>query len=131
MRTRSRRSSDSTRQSSSPGASAAEPLEIGGVTAPAGSLLFLALGAANRDPEQWGDSADVLDLARPRANEHASFGGGPHHCLGSSLARLEAKVALPQLVRRFPHMEPAYGAPAWGARMIVRGVERLPVRLHS
>ena len=43
----------------------AEPLEIGGVTAPAGSLLFLALGAANRDPEQWGDSADVLDLARP------------------------------------------------------------------
>ncbi len=109
----------------------AEPLEIGGVTAPAGSLLFLALGAANRDPEQWGDSADVLDLARPRANEHASFGGGPHHCLGSSLARLEAKVALPQLVRRFPHMEPAYGAPAWGARMIVRGVERLPVRLHS
>jgi len=109
----------------------AEPLEIGDVTAPPGSLLFLGLGAANRDPEQWGAGAELLDLARPRANEHASFGGGPHHCLGSSLARLEAKVALPQLVRRFPRMEPAYGAPAWGARMIVRGVERLPVRLHG
>jgi cytochrome P450 len=108
-----------------------ESLEIGEVTAPPGSLLYLGLGAANRDPEQWGAGAELLDLARPRANEHASFGGGPHHCLGSSLARLEAKVALPQLVRRFPRMEPAYGAPAWSARMIVRGVERLPVRLHG
>lgn len=108
-----------------------EPLHVEDIEIPAGSVLFLGLGAANHDPRKWGDSADVLDLARARANEHASFGGGPHHCLGSSLARLEARVALPRLVRRFPHMVPAYDVPQWAARMIVRGVEQLPVLLQG
>jgi cytochrome P450 len=104
-------------------------VEIGSEKVPAGALLLLGLGAANRDPEKWGDGADVLDLSRPRANEHASFGGGPHHCLGSALARLEAQVALPRLVRRFPEMAPAYDTPPWHARLMLRGVERLPVTL--
>jgi len=107
-----------------------EVLEIHGVTIPSGSVLLLGLGAANRDPDKWGVSADLLELARPRAHEHASFGGGPHHCLGSSLARLEAQVALPRLVRKFPQMVPD-DHPVWSARMVVRGVERLSVRLRD
>lgn len=105
------------------------PLEVGGVTIPAGSLLTLALGSANRDPLKWGPTADVLDVARPGANEHVAFGGGAHYCLGNALARLETRAALPRLVRRFPHMQPATAEPAWMQRITLRGVETLPVVL--
>ena len=107
-----------------------EPLEVGGVTIPGGSLVTLALGSANRDPRKWGPTADVLDVARPGANEHVSFGGGSHFCLGNALARLEAQAALPKLVRRFPRMEPAASEPAWMHRITLRGVETLPVVLR-
>jgi len=107
-----------------------EPLEVGDVTIPAGSLLTLALGSANRDPRKWGPTADVLDVARPGANEHVSFGGGPHYCLGNALARLETQAALPRLVRRFPRMRPADPVPAWMHRITLRGVETLPVVLR-
>ena len=66
------------------------PVEVGDTTIPAGSHITLSLASANRDPRKWGPTADVLDVARPGANEHVSFGGGPHFCLGNSLARLEA-----------------------------------------
>jgi cytochrome P450 len=107
-----------------------EPIEIGGVSIPAGSHLTLSLASANRDPRKWGPTADALDIARPGANEHVSFGGGAHFCLGASLARLEGKAALPRLVRRFPKMAPAYDEPAWTNRMTLRGVEKLPVTLR-
>jgi len=106
------------------------PLELGDATVPEGSVLLLGLGAANRDPHKWGPSVDILDLARPRANEHAAFGGGPHHCLGSALARLEAQIALPELVRRFPHMTPAYERPDWEPRITLRGLRELPIALR-
>ena len=108
----------------------AQPLEVGGVTIPEGSLLTLALGSANRDPRKWGPTADIVDVARPGANEHVSFGGGSHFCLGNALARLEAQVALPKLLRRFPRMEPASTEPAWMQRITLRGVETLPVVLR-
>ncbi len=107
-----------------------EPLEVGGVTIPEGSLVTLALGSANHDPRKWGPTADVLDVARPGANEHVSFGGGSHFCLGNALARLETQAALPKLVRRFPRMEPAASEPAWMHRITLRGVETLPVVLR-
>jgi cytochrome P450 len=107
-----------------------EPLEIGGVTVPAGSHITLSTAAANRDPRKWGPTADLLDIARHGANEHFAFGGGPHFCLGSSLARLEGKVALPRLLRRFPKMAPAYDEPAWSPRVALRGVDTLPVTLR-
>ncbi len=109
---------------------AADELTVGDVVIPAGSVVLLGLGAANRDPDKWGPTADRVDLAREGANTHVSFGGGPHHCLGAALARLEAQIALPRLVRRFPRMTAAYEQPAWGARMVLRGVERLPVALR-
>jgi cytochrome P450 len=107
-----------------------QPLEVGGITIPEASLITLALGSANRDPRKWGPTADILDVARPGANEHVSFGGGSHFCLGNALARLEAQVALPKLVRRFPRMEPASTEPAWMHRITLRGVETLPVVLR-
>jgi cytochrome P450 len=107
-----------------------EPLELDGVTIPEASLITLALASANRDPRKWGPTADVLDIARPGANEHVAFGGGSHFCLGNALARLEAQVALPRLVRRFPRMQPAYEEPAWTNRITLRGVESLPVALR-
>jgi cytochrome P450 len=106
------------------------PERAGGVTIPEGSLVTLALGSANRDPRKWGPTADILDVARPGANEHVSFGGGSHFCPGNALARLEAQVALPKLVRRFPRMEPASTEPAWTRRITLRGVETLPVVLR-
>ncbi|MGH2684314.1 MAG: cytochrome P450, partial [Actinomycetota bacterium] len=108
-----------------------ESVDIDGVTIPAGSHITVSLAAANRDPRKWGPSADVLDVARPGANEHVSFGGGPHFCLGASLARLEGRIALPSLLRRFPHMAPAYDEPSWIPRVALRGVETLPVTLRS
>lgn len=109
---------------------AADDLTVGDDVIPAGAVVLLGLGAANRDPDKWGPTADQVDLAREGANTHVSFGGGPHHCLGAALARLEAQIALPRLVRRFPRMAAAYQQPAWGARMVLRGVEHLPVTLR-
>lgn len=107
-----------------------EPVEVDGEMIPTGSLITLSLSSANRDPRKWGSTADVLDLARPGANEHVSFGAGSHFCLGNALARLEAQAALPKLVRRFPRMEPAYSVPTWMHRMTLRGVDTLPVTLN-
>jgi len=107
-----------------------EPLEVDGVIIPEASLITLALASANRDPRKWGPTADVLDIARPGANEHVAFGGGSHFCLGNALARLEVQVALPRLVRRFPRMQPAYAEPDWTRRITLRGVATLPVALR-
>jgi cytochrome P450 len=104
-----------------------EALVVQDVEIPAGSLVALSIASANHDPAKWGPTADVLDVARPGAAEHVSFGGGPHFCLGAALARLEAQLALPRLVRRFPRLEPAYSTPSWMRRMVLRGVETLPV----
>jgi cytochrome P450 len=107
-----------------------ESLQLDGITIPAGSLLTLALGSANRDPRKWGPTADVIDVARRGANEHVGLGGGAHYCLGNALARLEVRAALPALLRRFPRMQPATAEPVWMHRITLRGVETLPVLLR-
>jgi cytochrome P450 len=105
------------------------PCQVGDVTIPPESHITLLLASANRDPRRWGPTADRLDIGRVGANEHVSFGGGSHFCLGNSLARLESRVALPAIVRRFPRMEPAYDRPEWSPRVVLRGIDRLPVTL--
>ncbi|HJR25585.1 MAG TPA: cytochrome P450 [Acidimicrobiales bacterium] len=102
-------------------------IEVAGVTIPARSHVTLSLASANRDPRKWGPTAEVLDVARPGANEHTSFGGGPHFCLGNALARLEARIALPALIRRFPRLAPIDDAPHWERRMVLRGLAELTV----
>ena len=104
-------------------------VEIGGRAVARGSFVFTLLGAANRDPAHFGAGADRLDLRRRDAPHHLSFGGGIHHCLGAVLARTEGRVAIGALVRRFPHLELATERPAWNGRMVLRGLDELPVRL--
>jgi cytochrome P450 len=74
--------------------------EIGGVAVPAGTLVTLCIGAANRDPEQFPEP-DRLDLAR-RPNRHLAFGGGIHACAGMTLARMEGRIAIGRLLARVP-----------------------------
>jgi len=103
------------------------PMEIGGLTVEQGSFLFAILGAANRDPEHFGPNADDLDLTRRDAPHNVSFGGGIHHCLGAVLARAEARVAIGTLVRRYPALALVDAQPAWNNRMVLRGLDTLPV----
>jgi cytochrome P450 len=104
-----------------------EPFEIDGKEIEAGVFLMTALGSANRDPRKFGNDAARLDLRRADANQHVSFGGGFHSCLGAHLARLEGQVALGTLVRRFPRLELATDTPEWNGRIVLRGLSRLPL----
>jgi len=107
-----------------------EDLEVRGHRIPAHSFVFTVLGAANRDPDQFGPDADRLDLTRHNAAQHLSFGGGIHHCLGAALARAEARAAIGSLVRRFPRLALATDEPHWNGRLVLRGLEHLPVTLR-
>lgn len=75
-------------------------VEVAGVTIPAERLVLVSLPSANRDPDFIADP-DVLDIRRG-APGHLAFGHGVHHCLGAPLARMELRIALPALLRRFP-----------------------------
>lgn len=99
-------------------------VEVAGVTVPAGRELNVLLGAANHDPHRFTDP-HRFDPTRPD-NQPMSFGGGPHYCLGAALARLEARIALPALLRRFPALSLA-GPPVRRYRFVLRGYQALPL----
>ncbi|TXF73742.1 cytochrome P450 [Bacillus subtilis] len=82
---------------------AAEDIDISGVTIRQGEQVYLLLGAANRDPSIF-TRPDVFDITRS-PNPHLSFGHGHHVCLGSSLARLEAQIAINTLLQRMPSLK--------------------------
>jgi cytochrome P450 len=104
-------------------------LHVGGETIERGVFVLTCLAAANRDAAKWGPTAQDLDLARPGAAQHLAFGSGIHHCLGASLARLEGRIAMGTLIRRFPGLELAGDTPAWNGRLVLRGLDSLPVTL--
>ena len=79
---------------------AGAPVTVGGVEVPTDSWVLLLLAAANRDPRRY-PGPDRFDPWRAQSHP-LSFGAGPHFCLGAGLARLEAQVAFPQLLRRLP-----------------------------
>ncbi|MFJ6811572.1 cytochrome P450 [Streptomyces anulatus] len=108
---------------------AAEPVEIGGVTIPAGDSVFVSIGALNRDPSRFSEP-DRLEITRP-ATGHLAFGHGLHHCLGAPLARVEGAVAIGQLIARFPDIRPAVGREdlRWRFSLMLRCLESLPVIL--
>jgi cytochrome P450 len=81
---------------------ALEDVEYRGVHIPAGSIVTIVLAAANHDPEHFSPSDD-LDVTRPH-NPHVAFGHGIHFCLGVSLARMEAQIALTTLLGRLPDL---------------------------
>jgi cytochrome P450 len=103
-----------------------EPVTVGGVEISAGAFVMASLGSANRDESFWGPDASELRIGRDNARQHVSFGGGPHHCLGASLARLEASIAFEHLVARFPGLA-LDGDVVWNGRINLRGPARLPV----
>ncbi len=106
------------------------PVVVGGVDIPAGAFVMASLGSANRDEGFFGPDAAEVRIGRENARQHVSFGAGPHHCLGASLARLEASIALTQLTERFPALA-LDGEVTWNGRINLRGPAHLPVSLTS
>jgi cytochrome P450 len=112
-----------------PGASIARyvtrPVELYGRVVPAGSAMLLLVGAANRDPERYEDP-ERFDIHRKRGM-HLTFNVGLHYCLGSALARLEGRVALEEILRRWPTWEVDWDETKFQQTSTVRGWERLPL----
>lgn len=106
------------------GRPAAADTVIGGEEIPAGTYLSTMLGAANRDPARFQDP-DRFDPTRTGGGV-LSFGAGIHFCLGAPLARLEAGLALPALLRRFPKLELA-AEPTRRESFNLRGYDAVPV----
>jgi pimeloyl-[acyl-carrier protein] synthase len=101
-------------------------VELGGREIPSGSMIIVAIGAANRDPSHFPDP-DRLDIARAD-NRHVSFGFGIHFCLGAPLARVEGQIALGTLLRRMPDLALQTGATLdWRESSALRGLKRFPV----
>ncbi len=103
-----------------------EAVEIGGLRVAAGTNLHLVIGAANRDPAVF-EAPEQVDIGR-KPNRHLAFAGGPHVCVGLSLARMEGRIAVARFLARYPQYEIMPGRVA-GGRMRFRGYARLPARL--
>jgi pimeloyl-[acyl-carrier protein] synthase len=106
---------------------ALEDVAIDDHVIPAGALVLVNLGAANRDPEAF-DDPDRLDVGRD-PNPHLAFGFGTHFCMGAPMARLEALVAFRALIERFPKMALVDDAPAYRPNPVLRGLEKLELEL--
>ena len=105
----------------------AEPAEFHGETIPAGTRIHLCIGAANRDPRQFAEP-DRLDLSR-KPNKHLAFAGGPHLCVGFSLARMEGRIAVSRFLQRFPNYALS-GTPRRTGRVRFRGFASLPATMN-
>jgi cytochrome P450 PksS len=109
---------------------ALEDLEIAGTTIRKGEMVILLLAAANRDEGVFAEP-DRFDILRKDNGRHLALGFGLHYCLGSSLARLETRIAIDALLRRFPDL--ALDVPRdqirWRQATGLRGLLALPVRL--
>jgi cytochrome P450 len=104
-------------------------VEVHGQVIPAGNLVLAMMGSANRDPRQFPE-ADRFDAGRD-ANPHVAFGHGIHFCLGAVLSRMESKIALSDLLKRFKDFELASDQP-WEPRkaLHVLGPTHLPIRFE-
>jgi cytochrome P450 len=98
-----------------------------GQTVPQGSIMLLLTASANRDERKFAE-ADRFDIRR-KIERHLTFGYGVHFCLGASLARLEGRVALEEILKRFPVWDVDYDNAVQARTSTVRGWEKLPVVL--
>jgi cytochrome P450 len=104
----------------------AEVYDIRGQRISAGQVLLASVGAANRDPEVFADP-DRFDIRR-KDNRHLSFGAGPHFCLGATLARMEASIAISTILSRFPNLRLGKGKLRWQKGLTFRGLKTFPLR---
>jgi cytochrome P450 len=99
-------------------------VELYGQTVPEGSAMMFLVASANRDDRRYPDG-DTFDIHRP-VSQHLTFGYGAHFCLGAALARLEGRVALDEVLNRFPEWEVDLADAKLVQTTTVRGWERLP-----
>jgi len=109
-----------------PNRAALDDIEVAGTTIPRGEKITLVLAAGSRDPEHV-RHPDQFDPDRPH-NEHLGFGGGIHYCFGAPLARTEAQIALPELVRRLENLRLVSDPPPYRPSPVLRGPRHLPVQ---
>jgi cytochrome P450 len=103
----------------------AQDVEYYGATVPEGSAILLLVGSACRDERRY-EKPDTFDVRRTDL-QHLVFGWGVHFCLGAHLARLEARVALDELLNRFPEWDVDDDDSKLAPTSTVRGWERLPI----
>ena len=101
-------------------------VELYGTPIPAASKVHLLYGSANRDPREYGPTADDLDVTR-RFGRMLTFGNGPHHCIGAAAARLQARVVLEELLRVIPEFEVDESRGRFAPGPFVRRHESLPM----
>jgi cytochrome P450 len=104
-----------------------DEVEVHGQTVPAGSIMLFLLGSANRDDRRY-PNGDEYDIHRT-VDRHLTFGNGIHLCLGSALARLEGRVALEEVLKRFPTWDVDLANARLSPTSTVRGWETLPASL--
>jgi cytochrome P450 len=109
---------------------ATQLIELDGGAIEPGNVIYCGVGAANRDPSRWGDDVDEVHVDRPDAAHHLQFGMGVHSCLGAHFARLQAEVALRALTARL-HDVRYTSPPAYSERMVIRGLQNLPVSFSA
>jgi cytochrome P450 len=100
-------------------------VEFHGQTVPEGSAMMFIVASANRDPARYPDP-NAFDIRR-RIGQQLTFGLGGHYCLGAALARLEGRVALEEILRRFPSWDVEWEAAKIASTSTVRGWESLPI----
>jgi cytochrome P450 len=104
-------------------------IEFHGETVPKGSAILTLIGAANRDERRFGEDAEKFDVTRvPR--QHLTFGVGAHYCLGNALARIEGRIALDEIMNRFPDWEVDLDAAVFSSSSAVRGWDSMPARVQ-
>jgi cytochrome P450 len=92
---------------------------------PEGSVMMMLIGAANRDPRQFGTDSEEFNIHRP-SRQHLAFSVGTHFCLGSALARLEGRIALEEILKRFPEWDVDLARAKLSPTSTVRGWESMP-----
>jgi cytochrome P450 len=112
---------------------AVEDIDLDGVRIAKGDPIIVSFAAAGIDPERYGDDAGEFDVLRARSTDNLGFGYGVHRCLGASLARMEATIALPMLFQRYPELslsQPLQQLERLGS-FIINGPKSLPVLLDG